>query len=247
MNKLLTLSIYIIIITCFVSCGSNNPAKLWFYTHSLGENNLSLTPTTFLYLQKDGTYTRDFGVFEYGRWKKKDDQLLLTNSNNVTTAIEVKYAGDKDMQLITSKNAIASFEAQPAVTPDQIDPFALTTNKWRIRATHKETEEEIKKRLRNHCQFWEAYFTWALDNKIDYIDVRSTPTPIKIYGNGFSLKPFSELPKEWRSYFYDAEDCKIANNLMYEVFQFKEISWAHTDSKYKLFLSAFQQLQQFLK
>jgi hypothetical protein len=251
MMKHLSLCIYTLIILCFVSCNSSNPAKLWFYTHSLGDidnTNSTLTPASFLYLQKDGSYTKDFGVFEYGHWTKKDDKLVLTNATNTTTTIEVKYAGAKDLQLVMDKNVIASFEAQPSsFTSNQVDPFTLVNNKWRLPATHKENEQEIRKRLRNHCQFWEAYFAWALDNKIDYIDVRSTPTPIKIYGNGFGLKPFNELPAAWRAYFFDAEDCKIANNLLYEVFQFHEISWAHTDNKYKMFLSAFQQLQQFLK
>ncbi len=251
MTKLSLLALYTIVILSFSSCNSTNPAKIWFYTHSLGNidnTNSSLTPASFLYLQKDGSYTKDFGGFEYGHWVKKEDRLLLKNAENKTTTIKIKYAGAKDMQLVMDRGVIANFEAQPSsFTSNQVDPFTLVNNKWRLHATHKESEEEIRKRLRNHCQFWEAYFAWALDYQIDYIDVRSTPTPIRIYGNGFGLKPFNELPEAWRSYFFDVEDCKIANNLLHEVFNFHEISWAHTDNKYKMFLSAFQQLQQFLK
>ena len=34
------------------------------------------------------------------------------------------------------------------------------------------------------------YFNWALDNELTTVDVRSTPTPIKIYGNGFTIKQY---------------------------------------------------------
>jgi hypothetical protein len=122
----------------------------------------------------------------------------------------------------------------------------VVNNQWRIPATAKESDQEIRKRLFNHCQFWESYFTWALKNDISTVDVRSTPTLIKIYGNGFTLKPFAELPPIWKSYFFDAQDCEKANDMITDIFQKKNIAWAHTDNKYKMFISAFQQLKIFL-
>jgi hypothetical protein len=69
-------------------------------------------------------------------------------------------------------------------------------------ALKKETDPEIKSRLLNHCQSWEAYFSGALNDRQSSVDVRSTPTLLKIYGNGFTLKPFEALPGEWRSCFF---------------------------------------------
>lgn len=106
---------------------------------------------------------------------------------------------------------------------------------------------EIRKRLYNHCQFWEAYFRWALDKGLNTVDVRSTPTPIKIYGNGFALKPTEDLPAEWVNCFYDANDCRKASDMIRDIFQHKTIAWAQTDNKFKMFLSAFQQLQTLLR
>ncbi len=106
---------------------------------------------------------------------------------------------------------------------------------------------EIRNRLLNHFKFWELYFTRALNNEIQYIDVRSTPTPVKIYGNGFGLIPFEQLPAAWRAYFFDEEDCKIANDKIKSLFNRNAIGWPHTENKYKMFISAFQQLQQKLQ
>ena len=58
----------------------------------------------------------------------------------------------------------------------------------------------IRKRLYDHCQFWESYFKWAQDKKLDIVDVRSNPTPIKIYGNGFGLKSFDDPPTQLKSF-----------------------------------------------
>jgi hypothetical protein len=243
-------SLNILLICCLVACTNHDPARLWFYTHSSANadsDDTLLTPTSFINLQRDGSYTRDFGSFDYGKWTLTDKELVLTTIANVVTKIPVKYADGKALQLITDNNVIANFESQPtSFEANRDDPFSLANSRWRIPATHKETEKEIRKRLSNHCQFWAAYFSWANDNHLDVVDVRSTPTPVKIYGNGFGLKPFEELPSTWRSYFFDVEDCRIANNLLYEVFQYNDISWAHSDNKYKMFIGAFQQLKQHL-
>ena len=111
---------------------------------------------------------------------------------------------------------------------------------------HKESSAEIKLRLVNHCRFWKNYFTWALDNNLNTIDVRSTPTPIKIYGNGFAIKDFNDLPLNWKNYFFDSTDCKLANDMLKDVFTHNDIAWAHTDNKFKMFIGAFEQLEQML-
>ena len=230
----------------------NDPIPhLWFFTYSHGgETDSLLTPASFLELRKDGTYTRDFGRFEEGKWTYKDKVLSLTShasgpANTVT--FPIASVNSKEMQVDLGNGKTASFESQEqSSTVPADDPFSDLNNQWRIPPAQKESDDAIRKRLYNHCQFWEAYFTWALKNGIETVDVRSTPTAIKIYGNGFGLKPFDELPARWKAFFYDAEDCRKANDTIQDIFQHKNIAWAHTDNKFKLFISAFQQLKRYL-
>lgn len=246
---------------CFHFRNSNNLASLWFYTYksdprpdrndsmtTAGMTPPELTPANFLELRPDGSYTRDFGRFEYGSWEEKNHRLSLTNQAHETAAYTVQYEGGEDMQMIVNNGAVAHFEshALPGSSP-LADPFSKENNRWRMAATKKETDQDIRARLLNHCHFWVAYFTWALNNELASVDVRSTPTLLKIYGNGFTLKRFNDLPPEWRSYFYDAEDCRKASDQMKDVFQNHTIAWAHTDNKYKLFIGAFQQIEQALR
>jgi hypothetical protein len=86
-----------------------------------------------------------------------------------------------------------------------------------------------------------------LDQEVSAIDVRGTPTNLKIYGNGFTLKPLDELPAAWKAYFFDEQDCARANDIIKEIFRSGNIAWPHTDNRYKQFVGAFQQMETFLK
>jgi hypothetical protein len=245
------LTLFILSATAGCSLLVNPMPRIWFFTDGTGTpdgKDSLLNPASFLELRPDGSYTRDFGAFDYGTWLKKDHQLILTGHDHGKTTYPLTLTSSSEMQLTLTGGYLANFESRtiPSMQQKQ-DPFSVFNNQWRIPATHKESDTQIKRRLYNHCQFWEAYFRWALDKGLSYVDVRSTPTPIKIYGNGFTLKPTEDLPAEWVSCFYDADECGKANNILKEIFERKTIAWANTDSKYKMFLSAFHQLQNFLR
>lgn len=223
--------------------------QLWFYSYSSDatDRDNSITPANFLSLQPDGSYTRDFGKFEKGTWEEKKSSLYL-KSNTGTIEFPIRSFSGNELQLASNKGTILHFEkvARNFSSPAE-DPFAIENNLWRIHATKKENAEEIRSRLRNHFRFYELYFTWALKNQFQSIDVNSTPSLIKIYGNGFELKPFEQLPQTWKSYFFDEEDCNTASKIIRDIFEHHEISWPITENKFKMFVSAFQQLQQQLK
>lgn len=225
--------------------------QLWFFTYSNGGGTDSqLNPASFISIHKDGTFTRDFGHFASGNWKYEKKTLYLDEKLAGITSLNafpVKAIGPKEMKLDLGSGETGVFDSQPlAAGKTTDDPFSVQNNKWRVPPTHKESDIEIKSRLYNHCQFWETYFSWALANELSTIDVRSTPTAIKIYGNGFALKPMEELPARWKDCFFDAEDCSKANAMIQDIFQHRNIAWAHTDNKYKFFISAFQQMKNFL-
>lgn len=232
------------------------PAKkelpgLWIYSYNIdagkpGDDNIAAT--SFIDFHDDGSYTRDFDKFDYGRWQRDDSALVLTGSGTKRLRCSIKRISDDELQLRIDNAQAIAFEKLPGKFEDASqNPFSLENNRWRIPATKKENEPELKTRLRNHCRFYEMYFKWALDNDLSSLDVRGTPSLIKIYGNGFELKPFDQLPEKWRSYFYDEDDCRQANEIVSGIFRNKEIVWGNTSNRYKMFLSAFQQMQQLLK
>ncbi|HEV3250051.1 MAG TPA: hypothetical protein VGZ71_03810, partial [Puia sp.] len=229
----------------FTSCHSRNGRieKVWFYVYSSdssADRDTTLTPASFINLQKDGSYTKDFGRFEFGKWVLKDKLLQLTDYKNETSNLSFNYTGDNMIQIGLPNRALNNFESMSVANGSQ-NPFSKDNNLWRIPASKKESDAELKGRLLNHFKFWETYFNWALDNELNTIDVRSTPTLLKIYGNGFALKSYDQLPKEWKLIFYDEEDCQKANDQLKYFIENNTIGWPHTENKYKMFISAFQQ------
>ncbi len=230
----------------FISCQLKNTGvnKLWFYTYSSDvlNSDSALNPTTFIDLESDGTYTTNLRAFNYGKWKFEDQWLQLTDHEKKTSLIKVSSVSEKQLQLLSDDKAVDYFESQPLSSAKK-NPFSLENNLWQIPPGKKESGAEIKSRLLNHLQFWEIYFTWALENDIQSIDVRSMPTLIKIYGNGFTLKPYSTLPAKWKSFFFDTVDCRKASDILEFILEKNDIAWPHTDNKYAAFISVFQQMQ----
>jgi hypothetical protein len=226
-------------------------SPLWFYSYSSNTRSkwdTVLTRASFLELRPDGSYTQDFGRFDYGNWTLKGNDLYLTNQHHTTYIFRLLAVGEKEMEIYLAKGKIAYFEKQPRPSGRASkDPFSLENNQWRIRATHKENIDVIRQRLRNHYQFWETYFQWGSDNNIGAMDVTDIPTPMKIYGNGFGLKRYDSLPTQWRSYFFDEEDCRNADTLIKGLFRRNKIKWPDTDDEGKLFVSGVQQVEGFLK
>jgi hypothetical protein len=223
--------------------------QLWFYSYSsnAGERDNSITPANFLSLQPDNSYTRDFGKFEEGAWEEKNSTLYLKSKTGIIE-FPIKSLSGNELLLVSKKGSVLHFESIARNFSSLADdPFASPNNQWRIPATKKENEQEIRSRLKNHFRFYELYFTWALNNHFQGIDVNSAPSPIKIYGNGFELKPLENLPSVWKSYFFDEDDCSKANEIIKDIFEHHGISWPTTENKFKMFISAFQQLQQQLK
>lgn len=184
----------------------------------------------------------DFGKFDYGKWQKTKKEIFLTNYKQEKSNLKIAKESWKTLHLKIGAFT-RSFEEQPSDFKKTDNPFAVNYNKWRLPATRKETDAELRDRLLNHCRFWQIYFKWGIDNDITLLDVRSTPTPIKIYGNGIGLKKAAELPVAWRSYFYDSTDCERAGVLLKEVFRKHDIKWPETKNKFKLFFSAFEQIE----
>lgn len=237
-------------------------SKVWFFTYDdnasfsgikiYGSKNLPgidpiLTPVSFVNLQKDGHFTAYLEDFTYGTWDIKDTLIQLTGHDKKVRRLAIHDIKKNEMTLdAQADNPLASsshFEGVDNDLKEEENPFSLTNNRWRIKATHKETDQEISDRLRNHFRYWEKYFNWGITTDRKTLDVRSLAGPLKMYGNGFQLIALEEWDPEWSSLFYDREDATIAWNKLHYFFTFEKIAWAKTDHKFKMFVSAFQQVQ----
>jgi hypothetical protein len=208
-----------------------------------------LTSADFMDLQPDGRFTQDFGRFEYGTWEIKEQRLYLTDQHHKTYIYLIRDMHGTMLSVRLGKgNSTGMFRGRglPPSSPEK-DPFSLVNNQWRIPPVHKENDKEIRLRLLNHCRFLEVYLNWAENAGIDEIEVHDIPTPLKVYANGFGLKHYAGLPAEWKSCFYDEEDCHKADSLIKHAFRTHNIVWPTTDDDVKKLTSGCHQVQQWLQ
>ena len=247
MLKIFFVSIIICVtqVNCSWDSNKKNISGLWYYVFNANTSSENTNPEGFLYLQPDSSYTRDFGKFDFGKWSINNSELLLKSERGQTIFFPIKHISAKELQLLSANGSTLRFEKQPTKFASRAtDPFSIENNQWRIPAISKENDPEIKSRLKNHFKFHVVYFQWALQTGFNNINVRSTPSPIKIYANGFALKEFNDLPDAWRSYFYDKEDCQKANDMIKTIFRKHDIFWKKNNNRFEMFISAFQQLVQ---
>lgn len=226
--------------------------KVWFYTYADGDvsedsNEPVLTPVNYLNLERKGKYTANLEGFEHGTWVLKDRTIELTPRSGKSRRIIIRKLDEKEMILdVNADNGANSwhhFEGLKNPLTEKDNPFSVANNKWRVKATQKETPQQLTSRLINYFRFWEKYFEWGLESDKARLDVRSLPGPIKMYGNGFSLMPVDQWPDEWSNYFYDEEDRKIIFDKIRWVLRNKPVAWPETGHRFKQFMSIFQQMQ----
>lgn len=248
----------------FISCKpKEKPSfeKAWFYNDDVSEKDqleniykyggsmeYGFTAASFLNLQPDGKFTSYFSAFDYGDWKLQDSTLVLTDHNRGKLLLNVKKLNTRQMVCINKSNQkvyrFNGFNNQ--FTSDAESPFSISNNMWRVKAGHKESDDEIRARLKNHFKWWEKYFSWGLDNKMQVLDIRSTASVLDMYANGFELKYFDQQFPEWKNVFYDTANCWRAYEMVYYLMYKKNINWPKTENRFEGFVSAFKQLQQWM-
>ena len=247
------------------SCKSEEEAsfeKVWFYDDDLsaekqmeniskygGGSEYSFSAASFLNLQPEGKFTSYFTAFDYGSWKLQDSTLVLTSHNKGKLLLEVKMLNPRQMICMNKSNEkVYRFNGFKNEFPsDGESPFSLANNLWRVKAGYKESDAELASRLKNHFRWWEKYFSWGLNNKLQVIDVRSTPSVLDMYANGFELKYYDYQFPEWKNIFYDTSNCWRAYEMVYYQMYKKDIDWPKTKNRFEGFVSAFKQLQQWME
>jgi hypothetical protein len=246
----------------FIACKTENKPsfeKAWIYDDEFSDgrqdvyrqgNSLEygFSSASFLNLQPDGKFTSYFSAFDYGNWQLQDSTLLLINHTKGRLFLEVKSLDDKHMVCINKSNQkVYPFKGfKNLFNSDAESPFSLDNNRWRIKARHKESDAELSARLKNHFRWWEKYFSWGLNNKIKLLDIRSTASVLDMYANGFELQYYDNQFPEWKNTFYDTADCWRAYEMVYYLMYKKDIDWPKTENRFERFVSAFQQLQQWM-
>jgi hypothetical protein len=242
MQKLL----FFLSLILIAGCGSGDVlSKAWIYQEDENtEGDGRLSGASFIDLQKDGTYTCNLEDYQWGKWYRKKEKLVLVNNRGRIYDFKIESAEKDKLVLLDKiegrKLSFAGFSNRFDTPGD--NPFSRQNNRWRLKASGPETDQEITARLKNHFTYWEKYFAWGHDVNAKSLDVRSLPSPIKMYGNGFELLHPTQQSTGWTKTFYDTSDCRKAYEKLYYAMYRTKVKWMKSKNRYEKFADAFRQV-----
>ncbi len=244
----------------FFSCNKNPLVKVWIYNDDPSKEqmeqsklygrdiDIKYNPANFINIKEDGSYTAYLKNFSEGKWFLKEKNLVLVNKDRLITEFELhSNVANKLVLSDKMKRLVYHFDGYPNDFDKEADnPFAAVNNQWRMKARHKEGDKELALRIKNHLNFWQQYFEWGKREKIGYLDVRSTPSLLKLYGNGMEMEYYDNLLPGWKNAYYDTTDCRIAYEMLYYKMHEKDVKWPDTKNKFESLAAAFEQMKKWM-
>jgi hypothetical protein len=189
-------------------------------------------PYRCFYFFDDHTYTRNVrNAMEYGTWQYEADKKTVSVKSNAGAKDMYKIAaiGPGDMVILNSSAGSATkltYLADGVRYKDKNDdPFYIENNRWRISPSSSETEEQVRKRLKQCVWFHILFYRDNLAKKERLISFYGFPTCIKWYGGGIGLIKTDELPDNWYACFYNKEQALRAQKIMGGIIS-KKYKWS---------------------
>jgi len=188
-------------------------------------------PYRCFYLFDDSTYTKNVrNTMEYGQWSynKKKKTVTLKNSNRSWDQYKIVAIGPDDMMVVNTKiNTITKLRfisSGKKYANKNDDPFYIANNQWRIKPKASETDEQVRKRLKDCLHFYILFYQDNLAKGEQSISFYGLPTCLRWYKKGMQLIKKDALPANWFACFYNNEQAMKAYKLLSDA-MLKKYKW----------------------
>ena len=183
------------------------------------ENGLRLT-FRGLYLSADNTFVKNpRGSIEFGTWSYDDPGKKLTLKYDAGRSETYVVKSLRQGELVIS-GAITGNEPEKYVA-DRLqyknaadNPFYAANNKWRIHPAKSETDEAIRKRLKDCIHFFVLFYRDCINRDINPVSFYGFPNCLKFYGPGIFIKKKDELDNKFIDCFYNDAQAMKAYDLV---------------------------------
>jgi len=169
---------------------------------------------------EEGVFNQIDSVDIKGRWGAKDDEYVrVTGGGRGFDDFRTTYDGFdgrvlKLTEIVNSGGEKLKF-VWHLLKIDKGDPaklFEPEYNKWRIKPTKAETEEELKSRLSQMLKYYSIYFKLISVESSYFIPGRIV-LPVKFYQHAVGMKYFDE-ESLFASLFFSKEQAKLAHIML---------------------------------
>lgn len=187
------------------------------------------------------TDIRGNGDYDFGKWTLDLDSKTITLTGN-TNKTKFSYSSKFEnkhlvIELINEQNQekLTFVRIGKPLKNFKEDQFYLANNKWRIKAKHTESEEELKERMANYIKHVAYILKSSEARKEGTISFTFTLGPVKILNGGIGIHIYRDISEEWKSVFSNDDQCFRAYQI-YDKYLEKSVyngassgDWVHDD------------------
>lgn len=168
------------------------------------------------------TILKGEGEYEYGKWSyDKSSQKINFQSNLSKQKFEIELSFIEDsipqIALKHQKEKYTYYQEAKLLKNFKEEPFHPSNNRWRIKASHEESKQEIIDRLGEYFKHM-AYLLKAADERnLKVISFEYSMGIIRIYNGGIGIVPVENIPQIWKDTYYSEDQVKLAH-FLYEFY-----------------------------
>ncbi len=169
-------------------------------------------------------------AIETGTWSFDETEKIITFKYNDGGGDRYKLRALAFNEMKLTNIGIASESVLKFISDGKVyqqmeeDPFAVEHNQWRISPDTPETDEKIKKRLKENIYFFILYYKDAIARRASLVSFYGFPSCLNWYAGGIYLKNEEEIPEDWKKCFFSEAQALKAYKMM-EVIMSKRYKW----------------------
>lgn len=150
-------------------------------------------------------------------------------------------------KVVAKQKSNLLLKVDPYFEHEDLDLMQPDRNAWRIKPTHAESKQEIKKKVAAHLQYMIDYFQFTEDNGQGFFETWQLQTPYRFYSNGMSIENLDdEKPQHWRQWFYNEADAEQGHRLMAQALMSINKYPANTKTFTEGYILALKEMKEFV-
>ena len=201
--------------------------------HGITESaNIQLVSRGFSFA-KDNTVIKDIrGDINTGTWSldenKKPYTINIKYADGSSESYQIAVLKPFELTLNSAtggeKKLVEYAGAALGYKDNNSDPFYIANNKWRIKPSKAETDDQIKARMKNFLHFYVLFYEYNINSKSSTVNFNGLPSCFRWYAGGVFIYKVNEVPEKWINCFYNKDQAmkgyKIAEDLVSKKYKF---------------------------
>lgn len=168
------------------------------------------------------------GEMDYGKFKLNGNKIEVSYDDKRKAVYMISHLNKDELLLKRTENkrtAELTFKSTNTSWPDvNKNPFAKQNYEWSIKPKKAESDEQIKKRVKDFVHFYEYYFNGLVNGGATNLDLTGLPCCLNWYQGGITIQSENKLDKKWISCFYSTEQAFKGRQLLEDALM-KKYDW----------------------